>query len=137
MTTIHSKGRDFITSLYQCDCGFFTTMELPCRHIFSLHKHTKMSFFEAKLCAVRWIRNYYQSSHRVFLSKVSNSVDITVSSIKRLPTAKVLTQHEKYLKVLTIGQRLASCISTREFSYAMQCLEKIVKAWEQGQQVAI
>ena len=140
MTTIHSKGRDFITSLYQCDCGFFTAMELPCRHIFSLRKHTEMSFFEAKLCAVRWTRNYYQSSHRVFSSKVSNSMDITVSSVNRLPTAKVLTQHEKYRKVLTIGQRLAnvaSCISTREFSYAMQCLEKIVKAWEQGQQVAI
>ena len=140
MATIHSKGRDFITSLYQCDCGFFTAMELPCRHIFSLRKHTEMSFFEAKLCAVRWTRNYYQSSHRVFSSKGSNSTDITVSSVNRLPTAKVLTQHEKYRKVLTIGQRLAnvaSCISTREFSYAMQCLEKIVKAWEQGQQVAI
>ena len=70
----------------------------------------------------------------------SNSADITVSSVNRLPTAKVLSQHEKYRKILTIGQRLASiasCISTREFSYAMQCLEKIAKAWEQGQQVAI
>jgi len=104
MTTIHSKGRDFITSLYQCDCGFFTAMELLCRHIFSLRKHTEMSFFETKLCAVRWTRNYYQSSHRVFSSKVSNSVDITVSSVNGLPTAKVLTQHEKYRKVLTIGQ---------------------------------
>ena len=140
MTTIHSKGRNLITSLFQCDCGFFTAMELPCRHIFSLRKHTKMSLFEAKLCAVRWTCNYYQSSHRVFSSKVSNSADITVSSVNRLPTAKVLSQHEKYRKVLTIGQRLASiasCISTREFSYAMQCLEKIAKAWEQGQQVAI
>lgn len=24
MTTIDSKGRNFITSHYQCDCGFFT-----------------------------------------------------------------------------------------------------------------
>ena len=140
MTTIHNKGRNLITSLYQCDCDFFTAMELPCRHVFSLRKHTEMSFFEAKLCAVRWTRNYYQSSHQVFSSKVSDSVDITVNSVNRLPTAKVLTQHEKHRKVLTIGQRLAnvaSCMSTREFSYAMQCLEKIVKAWEQGQQVAI
>ena len=76
----------------------------------------------------------------MFSSKVSNSVNITDSSVNRLLTAKVLTQHEKYHKVLTIGQRLAivaSCISTREFSCAMQCLEKIMKTWEQGQQVAI
>ena len=26
MTTIHSKGGDFIASLYQCDCGFFTAI---------------------------------------------------------------------------------------------------------------
>ena len=63
----------------------------------------------------------------MFSCKVSNSVDITVNSVTGLPTAKVLTQHEKYRKVLTIGQRLAnvaSYIATREFSYAMQCLEK-------------
>ena len=102
MTTIYSKGRDFITSLYQCDCGFFMAMELLCRHIFSLRKHTEMSFFEAKLSAVRWTHNYYQSSHWVFSSKVSNSINITVSSVNRLPKAKVLTQHEKYRKVLKI-----------------------------------
>jgi len=32
---------------------------------------------------------------------------------------------------------VASYISTRDLSYAVQCLEKIVKAWEQGQQVVI
>ena len=32
---------------------------------------------------------------------------------------------------------IAAYILKREFSYAVQCLEKIVKAWEQGQQVVI
>ena len=122
MTTIHNKGRNFIISLYQCDCGFFTAMELPCRHIFSLCKH---SFFEAKLCAVRWTRNYYQSSHWVFSSKVRDLVDISVNSVNGLPTAKVLTQHEKYCKVLTIGQGLAnvaSCISTVVYERCCNCM---------------
>lgn len=67
-------------------------------------------------------------------------MDINVSIVTRLPTAKVLSQHEKYCKILTIAERLASIASyilTRKFSYAVQCLEKIVKAWEQGQQVVI
>ena len=58
----------------------------------------------------------------------------------RLPTLKVLSQNEKYCKIVVIAQKLAnvaSHITTREYSYAVQCLEKVLKAWEQGQHVIV
>ena len=58
----------------------------------------------------------------------------------KLPALKVLSQNEKYRKIFVLAQKLAnvaSHISTREFSYAVQCLEKVLKAWEQGQQITI
>ena len=57
-----------------------------------------------------------------------------------LPTAKVLMQHERYCQVFEIAQKLAtiaSYILTREFSYAVNCLEMMVKAWEAGQCITV
>ena len=61
--TIHVKERSFLTSDYQCSCGFYKAMELPCRHIFALRKYANLDPFEAELCATRWTRDYYRNSH--------------------------------------------------------------------------
>ena len=58
----------------------------------------------------------------------------------RLPALKVLSQNEKYRKIFAITQKLAnvaSHLSTREYSYAVQCLEKVLKVWKQGQHVIV
>ena len=139
-TTIHSKGRSFLTSDCHCNCGFHTAMELPCKHIFALRKHANLNVFQAKLCAIRWTHDYYRNSHRVFSTNATLSTSVSVSTMDRLPALKVLSQNEKYRKVFAIAQKLAnvaSYISTREFSYAVQCLEKLLKAWEQGQHVTV
>ena len=137
---IHSKGKRLNTSDCQCDCGFSTAMELPCRHIFSFRHHKSLDIFEASLCALRWTRDYYRSGHRVFVSSTSKLVDINVSTVGCLPTKKVLSQHDKYRKVYSISQKLAnlaSYIPTREFSYAVECLENIVNAWAEGKRVTV
>ena len=67
-------------------------------------------------------------------------MNVSVSTTDRLPALKVMLQNEKYCKMFAIAQKLtniASYISTREFSYVVQCLEKVLKAWEQGQHVTV
>lgn len=112
----------------------------PCRHIFSFRHHAKLDIFEPSLCATRWTRHYYKSSHRVFSYTSDKSIDVSISTVNRLQTARVLSQHDKYRKAFPISQKLAnlaSYISMREFSYAVECLESIVKAWEQGKRVTV
>ena len=89
---------------------------------------------------MRWTRGYYRNSHCVFSSHVGCAADINVSTLDLLPTVEVLSQHQKYRKAFAIGQKLATIVSytsTREFSYAIQCLEKVLKAWEKAQRVII
>ena len=137
---VYSNGKKLFTTDCGCNCGFYTAMELPCKHIFALRAQAKLDIFEAKLCAVRWTRDYYRSSHRVFSTTNDCSANVEVCAVDRLPVVRVLSQHEKYRKVFDLSQRLASIasdISTREFSYAVDCLEKIVRSWEQGKHVKV
>lgn len=39
-----------------CDCRFFKTIGLPCRHIFKFLKMTNQPLFAAKLCKERWYK---------------------------------------------------------------------------------
>lgn len=102
-TTIHSNGRSFLTSDCHCNCGFFAAMELPCKHIFALHKHANLDVFQAKLCATRWTRDYYRNSHRAFSKNASLSTNVSISTMDRLAALKVLSQNEKYRKIFTIA----------------------------------
>ena len=134
----YSKERSIHTSQDNCDCGFFKGMSLPCRHIFALRQYLKASLFNNRLCALRWTREYFQKSHRVFCQYTSQVPDVTVSTIKS--SSKILSQHQKYRKVYSIAQKLAdiaSDISSREFDYVVECLKQIVTAWEQGKHVVI
>ena len=90
-TTIHSNGKSIETSDCTCSCGFYVTMDLPCRHIFALRSHSELGLFEPKLCTMRWTREYYRNSHRVFSSHVGCAADINVSTLDILPTVEVLS----------------------------------------------
>lgn len=64
--TIFSNGKKTQTSDSDCDCGFYSAMKLPCRHIFALRRHALLDTYEEGLCALRWSRQYYRSNHRLF-----------------------------------------------------------------------
>lgn len=57
--------------------------------IFALHKHVNLTLFEAKLWATRWTRVYYKDSHQVFSTNDCHLIDISVSTMERLPAVKV------------------------------------------------
>ena len=96
-----------------------------------------LDLFDNQLCALRWTRDYFQQSHRVFCPYPVHVSDVTVNTIS---STRVLSQQEKYHKVYSIAQKLAdiaSDISTREFGYAVECLQQIATAWEQGKHVFV
>ena len=136
--TFCSKERSIHTSQDNCDCGFFKAKSLPCRHIFALRRYLKADLYNNQLCPLRWTREYFQKSHRVFCPYRYHVPDVTVNTINSL--SKILSQQEKYRKVYSIAQKLAdiaSDISSREFGYAVECLKQIVTAWEQGKRVVV
>ena len=135
--TFYTKERAIHTLQDNCGCGYFKAMSLPCRHIFALRQCLQVDLFDNQLCALRWTRDYFQQSHRVFCPYPVHVSDVTVNTIS---STRVLSQQEKYHKVYSIAQKLAdiaSDISTREFGYAVECLQQIATAWEQGKRVFV
>ena len=62
-----SEGQKKVTES-SCECMFFSSMLLPCRHIFALRSKLALSLYDPDLCNVRWTTSYYRSTHRIFTS---------------------------------------------------------------------
>ena len=58
-----------------CPCSFFTSILLPCKHIFAVRQYLKLSFFEESLCGKRWTQTYLKENHRVYQKAVTNESD--------------------------------------------------------------
>ena len=52
---------DFVVkfSLNVCDCNFYTSMKLPCQHIFAAREMSNIDLFDESLCDMRWTASYY------------------------------------------------------------------------------
>ena len=137
--TIPVNGRSFQTSDCQCSCGFYKVMELSCRHI--LHYVNMLILILFKQSSVLHDGLVIIIGTVIkFFNKCLCFNECKCLHNEKLPALKVLSQNEKYCKIFVLAQKLgnvASHISTREFSSAIQCLDKVLKAWEQGQRVTI
>lgn len=58
-----------------CDCGTWSSLLLPCRHIFAIRQALGVSLFDKDLCNHRWTKDYLRETQRVF-----NATNDTVST---------------------------------------------------------
>jgi len=92
----------------KCSCTFFTSMCLPCRHIFALRTMLGKPLYDPTICDQRWTSTYYRSTQRIFSNSQANSSLVVVKSN---PKTSTLSQHEKYRKALLLTTELASVAS--------------------------
>ena len=53
-------------SINVCDCNFYTSMKLPCEHIFAVRKMCGIDLYDESLCDMRWAASYYHKRQRIF-----------------------------------------------------------------------
>jgi len=101
-----------ITNEYTCNCIFYNSMKLPCRHILKIRNLSLTPLFDPDLCDKRWTRDYYYKNQRVFknVEVVHCDSNTTVSTLHR-KKIKVPSTHEKFLKASLIGAKIADLIS--------------------------
>lgn len=80
-TTIYKENVINITE-QTCQCWFYSTMELPCRHIFKLLAHINKNMYVPELCARRWTREYYNILHPIFNLSDPNTIRKTSSYVQ-------------------------------------------------------
>ena len=72
-----SEGELTLSESY-CQCRFWKSMNLPCRHILSLQKKLGLDLFAPCLVAERWTKTY---SHQVYSSNSDSSTFEVFTSI--------------------------------------------------------
>ena len=136
-TIVESSEGPLCVTAEDCQCSFWKTMQLPCRHILAFRTQHSSSLYSSSLCAVWWTQMYYKSSHKVFDCSVDadTPLECNISTLDKPSTRNVLSQHEKYRKAYQVSQKLASLASEsamREYQQRLKTLEDVVHIWETG-----
>ena len=131
-----SEGQKKVTES-SCECMFFSSMLLPCRHIFALRSKLAHSLYDPDLCNVRWTTSYYRSTHRIFTSlSMEGSVDVTSTKKHR----RALSQHQKFRKASILTSELASvanCASRAHFDRRLRLIKNLILYWKNGEEVGL
>lgn len=123
-----------VSSVDDCNCSFRKTMQLSCKHMFTVRKKTDLPLFEPTLCAECWILQYYKSNQYVLHDEDTCDEKFfhVTSMVPQTSKQAVLSQHEKLNHLTQKLASLASEVSMKEFNVRLACLEAIIKIWEQG-----
>ncbi|CAG5073447.1 Protein of unknown function [Cotesia congregata] len=54
-----------------CQCAFYQSLSLPCRHLFASRKNFRLNLFLKELCPTRWTNEYYKKNFKAFQSTES------------------------------------------------------------------
>ena len=72
--TVNSSVGALSVTPESCQCRFFMTMKLPCKHIFAVREQTGLPLFSSSVIAERWKTSYLQEA---FDRKESNELNDT------------------------------------------------------------
>ena len=121
ITVAHNDNQHTVSVKYfSCDCGFSTTMQLPCRHQFAARSKCGARDFDVSQVRERWLKSYQlRVSVHMHQEEFSNCQDEASLSLSDLNGAVIsvlgkssgfsgtLGKNQKYQKMLTLTQRLA------------------------------
>lgn len=134
-----SEGLITVTSS-ACQCGFWQSMRLPCRHILAVRESLGVNLFDEALCDGRWSMEYYKANQRIFLSpQEGTSSQVSVISVPA-PKKRILSQFEKFHKVSKVTTKLPSLASEESgsgFHKRFNLLEQLVSEWGNGKCVSL
>ena len=120
-----------------CCCNFYSSMRLPCRHLFALRSLLNLPLFVPDLCDIRWTSHYYKANCRMISRAPESHSSLSIQSVEK---AKVLSQHQKFRKANILAGKLATLaseVARYHFDCRIEILERLVKVWEDGKEAAI
>ena len=120
-----------------CCCNFYSSMCLPCRHLFALRSLLSLPLFVPDLCDIRWTSHYYKANCRMISRAPESHSSLSIQSVEK---AKVLSQHQKFRKANILARKLATLaseVARYHFDRRIEILENLVKVWKDGKEAAI
>lgn len=121
--TRYGTFQEVFTKENSCTCGFFKTMQLPCRHIFQFRQSSNLEVFEPSLCALRWSKRYYYESHPALNCVTLTNRIPTNYTVRRVP--EEIQKYKSAAKVTKDINSLISSLSPAQYRVYMDKLETI------------
>jgi len=131
-----NKNTNTKTTESKCNCIFFKSIVLPCRHIFAVRTHIGSNLYDPSLIKTRWLLSVYKTN----ICKISLNNRSTVEQRKTSPTVisvciktdhRKLTQGTKYKRAKEICSEIASSVSligSRHFNHYINLLQDVKDA---------
>ena len=135
-TTVQSHEGMLTLDSTSCQCQFFKTTALPCRHIFKYRQDTGMPVYEATLVPERWRRSYWLAALNIPLRP--NLVTTVSSQPQRTQT--ILSETAKYRAAMSVFSEMAMALSqsgTNEFNARLAQMKAVCDTWKKGDDVMI
>ena len=136
-----SEGRMEVSFL-KCSCCFFSSMRLPCRHLFQLRANSGVSLYDRNLCDERWTNDYYRSKHKYLKDKSTDSDIITANDqtvdMSSLSRTNKMNSHQKYVTAMNVCKKIANTLSQssqEDFDRKLGQLSSLNELWCNGREV--
>ncbi|XP_036335427.1 protein FAR-RED IMPAIRED RESPONSE 1-like [Rhagoletis pomonella] len=71
---IERRGTTLQVTKDFCSCTTSASSLLPCRHLFAVRKSLDLSLYEERLCNMRWTKEYYKRTQRIFRVKTAGEI---------------------------------------------------------------
>ncbi|XP_074100079.1 uncharacterized protein LOC141528108 [Cotesia typhae] len=116
----------FINPL-QCECTFWSSMMLPCRHIIAVRKLNNLSLFDSALINERWTAGMKRKLSSIADDEHTPTKKNRIQdSVTRIVTPKKLSMHQKQSKLKELANEIvfsASKSSQAMYEHTMKILQ--------------
>ena len=133
-----------------CPCSFFTSLLLPCKHVFAARRHLKLELFEESLCSVRWTQSYCKDNQRLLRSLTTSDhstqaeesvvVNMIPEPQNRGAQLSEQLQQQKYRRAHDVLISIAQIMSEqgqKEFDYNMKVINTLKEYLQEGKHAVV
>ena len=132
--TVKDGGVEGVTVTQStCSCLFYSSNQLPCRHILAVRKSTGLPLADLSIIHSRWHLGQYIANAS---TSRQGSSTVTVASIAT-KSKRASSAMEKYRKAYRVCKELASLATEVNFEERLCQLTKLKEAWAENQAVMV
>lgn len=106
-----SETGNVMTEPTTCNCAFFKTMGLPCKHMIKLRQILGLEVFDISLCLRRWHRQ-----HTLQASVIERNYALQYDTVRNEPEMRVMTQNEKFCKANQLFSSISDILACKNQS---------------------
>ena len=113
-----------------CDCEFFTSVGLPCRHIIAFRHQNNLNLFVPTIVADRWLKeNMLMMTETDYITDATPNVEIILTPNESRRRQQKKTTNQKYNKSQELCREICGLMSElpeREFDRHFELLDEFL-----------